>query len=392
VVKVTDFGMSRIIPEKIQDIEKGVDVPADRSPEKPPKKDPSAPEEGGMESKNGTADGNGSTEEDIEEASEKKRRVNFNEEANVSWERESILNPDDSTERHSNLLVWHPLSLPLLSPCPAHTLSPSTHPPTLLLLDSQMTSNLGTTAWCAPELLTSTAKARYTVKVDVYSYGMVLWELWERKRPYEELYSRFDIIDAVRAGRRPPIGADCPAAYRSLIQRCWHDQPARRPTFAYIVRYLKDELAHIKRNRNSSVSGSAFLPMQRTNSLHKSRSAEVKPKSSTGKGTWNFLAPIVGSGGSSSKIHDDSPNTHPVPYVPPPVRLRSQPIVMPQKPSRERLDLLAASPCDVGDSMEPQPSPVENTLPPYLFPEAHQVSVDSSANEETNVSTRNEST
>jgi hypothetical protein len=105
VVKVTDFGMSRIIPEKIQDIEKGVDVPADRSPEKPPKKDPSAPEEGGMESKNGTADGNGSTEEDIEEASEKKRRVNFNEEANVSWERESILNPDDSTERHSNLLV-----------------------------------------------------------------------------------------------------------------------------------------------------------------------------------------------------------------------------------------------------------------------------------------------
>jgi hypothetical protein len=114
---VTDFGMSRIIPEKIQDIEKGVEVPADRSSDRFLKIDPSIHEEG-RESKSTTANGNGSTEAEGEtnEASQNKKRVNFNEEANTSWERESILNPDDSSERHSNLMVRS--SLPsITSPC-----------------------------------------------------------------------------------------------------------------------------------------------------------------------------------------------------------------------------------------------------------------------------------
>lgn len=119
MVKVTDFGMSRIIPEKIQDIEKGVEVPADRSPVR---KDQSVQEEEGRESKTGHGNnhGNGSTEGEGEgetnEASQNKKRVNFNEEANTSWERESIFNPDDSSERHSNLMVRR--SLPsITSPC-----------------------------------------------------------------------------------------------------------------------------------------------------------------------------------------------------------------------------------------------------------------------------------
>jgi hypothetical protein len=101
--------MSRIIPEKIQDIEKGVDGPTDRSPEKPTKNGTT----GEGESKD--VDGNGSASNEDEAASEgateKRKKVNFNEEANVSWERESILNPDDSTERHSNLLVRPHLAL-----------------------------------------------------------------------------------------------------------------------------------------------------------------------------------------------------------------------------------------------------------------------------------------
>lgn len=154
-----------------------------------------------------------------------KKTVRFGDNSNVLCERESIISLQDGAERSS-----------------------------LSNLNTVMTSNLGTTAWCAPELLTTENKTRYSVKVDVYSFGIVLWELWERKRPYEELYSRFDIIDAVREGRRPPISSTCPPAFRFLIQRCWHEQPARRPTFAYIVRYIKDELAHITRQRMSSAS------------------------------------------------------------------------------------------------------------------------------------------
>ncbi len=118
----------------------------------------------------------------------------------------------------------------------------------------EMTSNLGTTAWCAPEVLTSSNMTVYGVKVDVYSFGMVLWELWERKRPFDHLHSRFDVMDAIRSGHRPGISDDCPAAFRSLIQRCWQGDPNRRPMFQYIVRYLKDELARVKRKRERAIN------------------------------------------------------------------------------------------------------------------------------------------
>ena len=120
--------------------------------------------------------------------------------------------------------------------------------------DMEMTSNLGTTAWCAPEIFTSTTKARYSLPVDVYSFGMVLWELWERKRPYEELLSRFDVIDAIKAGKCPVISDSCPTGLRSMIQRCWNFEPARRPRFGHIVRYLKEELARVQRQRAASGS------------------------------------------------------------------------------------------------------------------------------------------
>lgn len=121
----------------------------------------------------------------------------------------------------------------------------------------EMTSNLGTTAWCAPELLTASSKTRYSIKVDVYSFGMVLWELWEKKRPFEELTSRFDIMDAIRAGKRPPISDNCPPPFKSLIQRCWQTDPFRRPTFNYIVRYIKDELGRVKRNKGVGYQSAA---------------------------------------------------------------------------------------------------------------------------------------
>jgi serine/threonine protein kinase len=238
-----------------------------------------------------------------------------------------------------------------------------------------MTSNLGTTAWCAPELLTATNKTRYSVKVDVYSYGMVLWELWERKRPYEELYSRFDIIDAVREGRRPAISASCPPTFRSLIQRCWHEQPARRPTFAYIVRYVKDELAHIKRQRMSSAA--SFSPLHQL--LLGSRSKSNGSGSSAGGLSTQQEDVTPSQSVDSEKSHDwleggSVASAHSAPVVRhhvqsevvtsratisymPPSHLPHAPLAIPQKPSQESLDMLASSPWTAGEDPEAEEAP-----------------------------------
>ena len=198
-MKVTDFGMSRIIPEKVQNKEMGIDE-TDRF------------------SKDGSVDGD--------------NRDSTWSEVGMPIQRESIALPR-STEISETLTTSG-----------AHRYS-SFHP--------EMTSNLGTTAWCAPELLTTENTTRYSVKVDVYSFGMVMWELWEKRRPYDEFTSRFDITDAIRAGKRPAVSENCPPAYRSLLQRCWQAEPARRPTFKYIEKYLKDELARVRRQKGTNV-------------------------------------------------------------------------------------------------------------------------------------------
>lgn len=205
VVKVTDFGMSRILPEKIRDqtLEKLAQPvpPADRAvaPQR-------SPDRG----------------------------------ANAESDRDSFM-----SHGSINTDMSHQSAQGLAGAVRGGAAA-----------GPEMTSNLGTTAWCAPELLTASSTTRYSVKVDVYSFGMVLWELWEKKRPFDELSNRFDIMDAIRAGRRPAISVGCPPAYRSLVQRCWQAEPGRRPNFQYIVRYLKDELARVKRQRERQISTS----------------------------------------------------------------------------------------------------------------------------------------
>lgn len=104
---------------------------------------------------------------------------------------------------------------------------------------------------------------------------MVLWELWEKKRPFDELTSRFDIIDAIRAGHRPPISEDCPHSFRSLMQRCWQVEPARRPTFHYIERYIKDELARVRRQRFAAMRPAGDNFLGRLTSSDRSTSKEI---------------------------------------------------------------------------------------------------------------------
>lgn len=91
---------------------------------------------------------------------------------------------------------------------------------------------VGSAQWTAPEIL---RHQPYDQAVDVYSYGIVLWELLSGRQPYAHL-SRLEAAVAVASTQlRPEIPDHWPARWVQLMQSCWHESPQVRPTFAQVV-------------------------------------------------------------------------------------------------------------------------------------------------------------
>ncbi|KAL6066019.1 Serine/threonine-protein kinase drkD [Balamuthia mandrillaris] len=99
-------------------------------------------------------------------------------------------------------------------------------------------SNKGATGsplYMAPEVL---ADKPYDEKADVYSFGIVLWELVTQQKPFkEEAFETLEDIfqHVVIDGDRPEIPAACPPKLAELIKKCWHADPQVRPSFQAIL-------------------------------------------------------------------------------------------------------------------------------------------------------------
>jgi len=103
-------------------------------------------------------------------------------------------------------------------------------------LAQHMTSQTGTPAYMAPEVITTTD---YSEKIDVYGFGIIMWELITRKAPYENLTPMQILYGVVHQNLRPLIPSLCPPVIYSLINMCWHQLPEKRPSFNEILSCLK---------------------------------------------------------------------------------------------------------------------------------------------------------
>lgn len=91
----------------------------------------------------------------------------------------------------------------------------------------------------APEMLTGTSDyGVYTQAVDVYSYGIFLFEVVAQCRPFVNV-SMFSLPDRIVEGLRPDVPDNAVEPLRSLMQACWQPQAADRPSFKEIVATLK---------------------------------------------------------------------------------------------------------------------------------------------------------
>uniref|UniRef100_A0A4W5MLX9 Mitogen-activated protein kinase kinase kinase 7 n=1 Tax=Hucho hucho TaxID=62062 RepID=A0A4W5MLX9_9TELE len=110
-------------------------------------------------------------------------------------------------------------------------------------IQTHMTNNKGSAAWMAPEVFEG---SNYSEKCDVFSWGIILWEVITRRKPFDEIGgSAFCIMWAVHRGTRPPLIKDLPEPIEGLMTHCWDKDPAQRPsmeevrnTMASLMKYF----------------------------------------------------------------------------------------------------------------------------------------------------------
>ncbi|XP_006792040.1 ephrin type-B receptor 3-like isoform X1 [Neolamprologus brichardi] len=115
--------------------------------------------------------------------------------------------------------------------------------------------------WTAPEAI---AYRKFTSASDVWSYGIVMWEVMSYgERPYWDM-SNQDVINAVEQDYRLPPPMDCPTALHQLMLDCWVKERNLRPKFTQIVATL-DKLirnaASLKVVTNSTQSSGVSQPL-----------------------------------------------------------------------------------------------------------------------------------
>ncbi|XP_036235736.1 tyrosine-protein kinase Fyn [Molothrus ater] len=109
-----------------------------------------------------------------------------------------------------------------------------------LIEDNEYTARQGAKfpiKWTAPE---AALYGRFTIKSDVWSFGILLTELVTKGRvPYPGMNNR-EVLEQVERGYRMPCPQDCPISLHELMIHCWKKDPEERPTFEYLQGFLED--------------------------------------------------------------------------------------------------------------------------------------------------------
>lgn len=131
----------------------------------------------------------------------------------------------------------------------------------------RLTGNTGTLRYMAPEVALG---RQYNSSVDVYSFGVIVWQVLRSKVPFRDMGKKAYIQEVVVGGKRPALDRRWPQGFSQLLQKCWHEDKDARPTFSQVVAEV-DHLIQEAQGR-----GAVSVNMQISHKLRKAKSEVVR--------------------------------------------------------------------------------------------------------------------
>ncbi|CAB4432748.1 unnamed protein product [Rhizophagus irregularis] len=113
-------------------------------------------------------------------------------------------------------------------------------------IDNPLNRNFGTMPYVSPEML---KQEQMTTNSDIYSFAMIMWELSTGVQPFED--KRSELSAEIINGLRPNIMKGTPKSYSRLMEKCWDDDPSKRPDILIIQNEIKDILNNYFKNNMS---------------------------------------------------------------------------------------------------------------------------------------------
>ena len=180
--------------------------------------------------------------------------------------------------------------------------------------------------WMPPE---SILYGKFTVESDIWSYGVVLWEIYSYGlQPYYG-YSNQEVIEMIRARQILPCPEDCPSRLYSMMVECWHEVPSRRPQFKEIYARLKIWKAELLPNHNHHAMmamSMGLVPPSVAGQSHSSGSHHSHHSGSTGPHTT--MAPSMVN--HINQMMPQQQHAAPIPSPLPPPPMPPMPYTQPQ--------------------------------------------------------------
>ncbi|CAB4056108.1 MAP3K7 [Lepeophtheirus salmonis] len=181
-------------------------------------------------------------------------------------------------------------------------------------VQTYMTNNKGSAAWMAPEVFEGN---KYTEKCDIYSHGILTWEVLTRRLPFDEIKgNNCRILWAIHQGKRPPLISGCPVVLEDLMTKCWDKNPSVRPNMTKIV----EQLSFIQK----------FFPSIENDPLQIEKFSSLKDEEELKEETGSYVSALTSLPSKSEGFYT------------PPELVDSDTDVIPPLPSMDPISLLNA--------------------------------------------------